>query len=116
MMPGDWVIIGFVVAIAIADVALIICKTPTISRRFRGIGYRLSFFPYAWGVLGGHFWGPHLDPLMGRWLASVAALVLIGLLLSGFHWALRTWADPPDWVALLYLPCGVAAGIMLWPQ
>ena len=116
MVPADWFIVLGILVIAVVDVLFIVYKTPTISRRLRGIGYRVSFFPYAWGALGGHFWGPSMDPAFGSWWISVGLLIACGALVSGIHHAMLRWASPPDWTALLYLPCGIPAGIFFWPQ
>lgn len=95
MQPADWVIILGIAVIAAVDVLLIVYKTPTISRRFRAVGYRVSFFPYAWGVLGGHFWGPSMDPAFGSWWISIGLLIGLGLVLSVAHHAMLRWVDPP---------------------
>jgi len=115
MSGADWFILAGVAVIAIVDVIFVVRTTPTISRRFRSYGYRVSFFPYAWGVLGGHFWGPDLDPLLGNWWASVGILLSAGGVLSLVHWLLLK-LDPPDWTPLLYIPAGVVAGVFMWPQ
>ena len=116
MSPADWSIIVGVLVIAAIDVLFIFYKTPTISNRFRAIGRQLSLFPYMWGVLGGHFWGPDLEPPFNNWWASIGLLLAIGSVLSGVHWIIRRWTVPPEWLVLLYLPCGTVAGIFLWPQ
>ena len=116
LLPADWSIIIGITLIGVIDVLFIVHKTPTISRRFRAVGYRLSFLPYAWGAIGGHFWGPHRLPAFGSWWWSIATLALFGLALSVVHRIMLRWVDPPDWVPLVYLPCGAVMGVFFWPQ
>lgn len=116
MTPADWFIIVGIAVIAIADVWLIVCSTPTISRRFRLYGRKVSSFPFAWGVLGGHFWGPDMEPAFGSWVASIGALLLSTVWMGVMHWAFWRKSLPPAWSAVVYLGLGVAAGIFFWPQ
>lgn len=115
MTPADWLIAVTIATVSILDVGLVLWHYPTVSRRMRLIGREVAFFPYAWGVLGGHFWGPHVEPVFISQLGSILLLIGIGLAFVGFH---RLWREygAPGWAALLYLPAGVPAGIFLWPQ
>ncbi len=114
MRPGDVAILFVVMVIAVIDLILVLLSVQTISRRMRSIGRRVAFLPYSWGVFGGHFWGPHRPPLLGSWWASIGLLIGTGVVLSLVHWFARRWI--PKWSVLLYLLCGIPAGIYLWPQ
>jgi len=112
----DWIILGTIAAIAVSDVALMRRGIPTYSNRLKAWGSRLSFFPYAWGVLGGHFWSP-LEPVVS-WQVTIAVLPTIGIALSLTHLLLRKpgwgWVK---WLPLLaYFPAGVPVGAILWAQ
>ena len=116
LMLTDWAIIGVLAVISVFDVIAAIMDTPTISNRFRVYGKRLSFLPYMWGVLAGHFWGPHMEPLVGNWWISIGALILFGALISGIHLMMSKEIEPPGWLPLAYVPLGIAPGICFWPQ
>jgi hypothetical protein len=116
MQPADWSIILGLVAITAVDVLFIVYRSPTISNRFRMIGRKVSFFPYAWGALGGHFWGPPMQPAFGNWWASIGILLGVGVLLSLAHFLVLLYSKPPPWVSLLYIPCGIPLGMFFWPQ
>lgn len=82
----------------------------TISGQARETGIqRVSGLPFAFGVLGGHFWGP-ADVLPG-WTPFL--LIPIAVLLSVIHRKLlpKTW-----WVAMLHVVIGLGAGAVLWSQ
>jgi len=85
----------------------------TESGILRRAGRAFVAFPIAWGVLGGHFWGPSHD-LFGPW----SPLYLVGatVVLSSAHLILRRFLKIPAWSALVYLILGIPMGAMLWPQ
>lgn len=117
MQITDIIIICVVAAIAISDVVFVCLGIPTYSRRIKHWGERISFFPYTWGVLGGHFWSPLDAPVVDlAWWWVLAALVTIGLAFTGLHLALRPrWPNAMRWAPLvLYLPAGVPVGVVFW--
>lgn len=116
MFPADVAIITSILIIAAIDVAFILDQAPTISKRFRDIGRKVSFLPYSWGVLGGHFWGPTLPPAFGGWWASIGFLLVGGAVVTAGHFLILRVFTPPGWLSLVYLPFGAVAGIVLWPQ
>ena len=116
MIFTDVFIISILVAIAIFDIWLLASGNKTISNRMRLVGERVSFAPYSWGAIGGHFWGPDGEPAFGNWWASIGLLLAIGAALTGIHLLLRRWEKLPGWFSLTYLLCGIPAGLLLWPQ
>jgi len=116
MTTTDWIILAIIAAIAASDAVLMARGLPTYSRRLRDWGARISFLPYAWGVLGGHFWSP-LGPAVDWW-AALAVLPVIGLILCGVHhFMLEIDRQMAGWLPLLaYFPIGVLAGAVLWAQ
>lgn len=115
----DWLILLFIVAIALSDLLLIWQHLPPYSRRLRIIGRHVSFFPYAWGVLGGHFWGP--VPALTHthtWWVQLALLLAFGGAFTLVHLALRkAWPWASGLLPLLaYLPLGVVIGMLVWSQ
>jgi len=112
----DWIVLGIIAAIAVSDVVLVWYRIPTYSQRMRVWGSRVSFFPYAWGVLGGHFWAP-MDPIMDWWVTLIG-LVVIGLALSALHAILRRleWRFVKWLPVCVYLPAGIPIGAVLWSQ
>ena len=113
----DWLIVAFIAAIAVSDLALVWRRMPPYSRRLRDIGRRVSFFPYAWGVLGGHFWGP-VPALTHTWWLQLTLLLTFGGAFTLLHLALReVWPKASGLLPLLvYLPLGVVAGMLVWSQ
>ena len=116
-MLTDWFIGGTIAVIALFDVYLLLAHRKTISRRMRKHGRNIVAMPWAWGVLGGHFWGPDgVDPALGGYGPSVGLLVAVGATLVGVHLLVRRWLKLPTWWPLIYLVCGIPCGIWLWPQ
>jgi len=119
MTVTDWVILAGVLLIAVSDVILLVTHNKTISNRFRYYAKNISFSAYAWGSLGGHFFGPHLEPAFGNWWASIGCLVGIMLVLALNHWfILSRYLERClfDGFSLLYFIIGIPCGIFFWPQ
>lgn len=109
MIITDAISLSIVVLITVADLWLLRWQHPTISQRLR----QMSFTPFAWGALAGHFWGPDYAPVGNWWLS-------IGLLLGScaVAWCLRpaVWGKPWRWSFVLYMLAGVFPGARFWPQ
>lgn len=112
----DWFILALIAVVSVFDIYLLLAKKSTISKRMRKHGTQISALPYSWGVLGGHFWGPDLNPLNNSWLISILTLVGAGAVLAGLNYLLSRLLYMPKWVLLLYLIAGIPAGVFLWPQ
>lgn len=117
MILTDWLILGIVAFIAVSDLWLMWAGLPTYSRSLRELGKKVSFFPYAWGVIGGHFWGP-IEKVFHVWwqvllllLGLGIAVSLAGLVVQGLHLRRGHWLP-----LLLYLPIGLCAGAVIWAQ
>jgi len=118
MNPTDWYTLAILAVIAVTDTVLLLRKKKTYSERQKTWWRRVAFMPYMWGVLAGHFGGPGLPWALGGPWASIAALVAVGLGLTGAH---RLWAhfiekDPPWWTFIIYQVVGIPCGVLLWPQ
>lgn len=88
----------------------------TESGILRRIGARFAGIPFAWGALGGHFWGPSWDPPGERWIWA-CGLGAMALALTGLHYLIRrTQLRPPTWFAVVYLVVGIPSGAVMWPQ
>lgn len=85
----------------------------TESGILRRAGRSFVAIPLAWGILGGHFWGPQFT-----WLGFWGPIVLIGIagLLSWHHFILRRFLKIPAWFGLVYVVLGVFLGATFWPQ
>lgn len=117
MNPSDVTIIALLALIVVVDLLLLALNYPTISNKVRVYGRLWASFPYAWGVLGGHFWGPNnTSPIFVSDLTSAGVLLLSCALIGVFHRVIDEFADPPDWATLVYIPIGIPAGVFLWPQ
>lgn len=109
------IIYATLASVAISDVALMWRGIPTYSRTLKELGARVSFFPYAWGVLGGHIWSP--APVLDiPWWAILFILVSIGLALTAIHLIMRGWhLWWVRWLPLaVYLPIGIPIGAVIW--
>jgi len=110
-------LIAFIIgSIAVTDLLLMRFLRSSYSVRFREWGQKLSFFPFAWGCLAGHFWSPWDLPqiVLSPW-AIVSILVGIGIFLSLANLVLRWAFTETRWLGLfLYFPLGVLAGVMFW--
>lgn len=112
----DWFILGSILAIVGVDIALVSMERPTVSKRLRFYGERVAAFPFAWGALGGHYWGPSHGPIGGNWVTSVTLLILCTFgAVVGHRW-LRLVFNMPRWFAVFWLLPGIAAGAIFWPQ
>lgn len=112
----DWFIFGTIMGIAVADLFFLWVRTKTISNRLRYYGYEWASFPFAWGALGGHFWGPPGSPFLGSWFASIGALVVCMFVVMVLHWQVRDKLDVPAWSVVFWILPGIAAGAHFWPQ
>jgi len=112
----DWFILATVFSIAAVDLALVFFEAKTISNRTRAYGSKWASFPFAWGVLGGHFWGPGGGPLLGSWVWSISLLIACALGAMVIHRWARLEFSLPAWSVSFWLIPGFAAGFLLWPQ
>jgi len=85
----------------------------TESGILRKAGRAFVGIPIAWGILGGHFWGPSHD-LFGKWGPLYLVMGTVALTVS--HFILRRFLRIPAWSALVYFILGIPMGAMLWPQ
>lgn len=115
MHPADWLIIIIVLVVSILDVVFVVLKTPTVSRRMKVIGNRLSLAAYVWGALGGHFWGVVEEPLLAPWYVALGVLIGVGVALAGVHWLWWRFLDAPDWLPFGHLIIGCGMGAVLIP-
>lgn len=116
-MLTDWFIGATIGVIALFDVYLLLSPHKTISRRMRKHGRHIVTLPWAWGVVGSHFWGPDgLEPVLGSYGASAGIMAGIGVCLGVLHWITAKYIKFPRWWPLLYLLVGIPCGIWFWPQ
>lgn len=87
----------------------------TESGIMRKIGNSFVGVPFAWGALGGHFWGPSWDPPGPYWVWPLS-LCCIALVLSALHYVGRRYLYFKPWFAVLYVVAGVPLGALMWPQ
>jgi hypothetical protein len=88
----------------------------TESGIMRRVGARFAGIPFAWGALGGHFWGPSIELPGDAWFWAVG-LGGLAIGITGIHFLIRrTFLRPPQWFALVYLVAGIPAGAVLWAQ
>lgn len=114
-MVTDLFIVGVVALISGVDVWFAVGKPKTISRRLRKHGRSVAAIPFAWGYLGGHFFGPLVGFSVHIGL-SLGALVVGGALASLLHrFVLQRFTASP-WLGVLWLLVGIGAGTYLWPQ
>jgi len=106
-----------VVTIAVlsaVDIWLAVNRHPedTISVIMRRWSSRWFVMPWAWGVLGGHFFGPEL-PGLPDWTAL--GLIPMALAMTYLGWA-RVVRVPVEGGHMLWLVLfGIACGALLWP-
>lgn len=116
-MVTDIITVGILTFVAISDVALLLLKLPTFSKRFRVWGKQLASPTYVWGVLGGHFWGPVGFNPLGGWVSSITVLIASVIMVAIIHRRIiHEWPEMPLWLILFYIPIGIAPGAFLWPQ
>lgn len=113
MTITDWVIILAVTLVAGVDVYLLMSPYETISTRMKNIAQKVSIGAYAWGSLGGHFFG-WVDSFYFHWGLSLGLLLLIGFGLSGFQLAKNNWQQP-IWAPAAYFLVGFVLGVYLIP-
>lgn len=116
MTIADWFIIGCLLVIIVVDVIFVAREEKTISNRMRRVGREVAALPFAWGVLGGHFYGPTNEPMLGSWVVSIGCLLLVTVFVGMLHMFLRNNSDLPAWSVLMYVPLGIPAGALFWPQ
>jgi len=116
MTAADWIIIAILASIIIADIVLVVRKQKTISNRLRMIGQGCAVVPFSWGVLAGHFWGPHCQPVFGSYWISIQVLLVACVFVALLHAALDKYAELPNWISLVYVTMGLSAGVFFWPQ
>ena len=88
----------------------------TISGRMRLWGSETAFFPYVYSVMAGHFWGPWRsgDIVNFDFVMSMFFLILIAGAVSGIDAVLKQNSiNVSMWV---WIPVGVLAGAICWPQ
>ncbi len=90
----------------------------TESNILRKFGRQVGGAPFAWGVLGGHFWGPDgITPFFGP-TASPVFLLMLALVLSIFHVLAKhiLIEKYTNALVLIYLIAGLPLGAIFWPQ
>lgn len=116
MKTTDLIIILLGSVISISDIVLVLLHTPTYSQRLKWWGHRVSFIPFFFGVLGGHFFGA-LNGVL-PWQITVFWILFIGLGLTAIHTMIME-ADRQigKWMAVTaYIPAGIVTGVFLWVQ
>ena len=109
----DVIILASILGLGLYDVvpaAFTPDKADTISERIRHHTGRWWVQPLAWGVLGGHWWGPPIPrPPWGP-----LTLLLLGLSLLALC-AARVW-ERERWGVrdLVLFLCGIPLGALLW--
>jgi hypothetical protein len=111
----DWVVGVVLVVIGLADWFFATSRIPPTARRVQSYSWRLSAMPFAWGVALGRVFAPPFGPPEDQLLVMVGALVGLGGLVGCLHYVLAKFADVPNWFSLIYVPCGVLPGMLLWP-
>lgn len=87
----------------------------TISEVLRYAGRRVPVIPYAWGVLGGHFWAG-VDTGMGPWVElriTLWSLWVVGIL--SIWWYYNDYQLGP-WSGVGVILVGILVGCFLWSQ
>lgn len=88
----------------------------TISSVMRDWAHELPILAYAWGVLGGHFFWGHPEPVTTETGDLVLLLfsVWVGVILN---FAYQDGAkDLPLWVWIVIVMAGLVAGHFFWSQ
>lgn len=86
-------------------------RWPTMSMVFRDDGKQWLIFPFGWGVLGGHWWGPW--PRMWGWdvivfVGSIAAVLARDIV---NRWHPKPLAKAWTFLALVF---GALVGALFW--
>jgi len=111
----DWVIGVVLVVIGLADWFFATSRIPPTARRVQSYSWRLSAMPFVLGVTIGRAFAPPFGPSENQLLWVVGAFVGLGVMVMALHWVLVRFADVPNWFSLIYVPCGVLPGMLLWP-
>lgn len=111
----DWVIGVVLVVVGLADWFVVTARIPNTSRRVSSYSWRLSALPFSLGVVVGRVVAPPFGPAAGEVLWMAGAFVGVGFGVWAFHAVLWRFVDLPNWFSLIYLPCGVLPGMLLWP-
>ncbi len=111
-----WVMIAATSALVAWDVYVAFFnreRGDTISRAMHRSGSAFAGLPFAWGVLGGHFWG--VPVVETPWW--VAALGLSALLSTAVivHRVTRRVLVESGWLLLPWMLLGAVSGWLLWP-
>jgi hypothetical protein len=119
----NWSRITTAVIIVIATVGLIVfdivkavddAPRDTLSAVILTWGFKVSFVPFFFGVLGGHFFIPSkLKTALWKYIVLGSIFLTCGLVgtlvnnLVGFQW----WTHP-----MMMVSIGFSSGALLWPQ
>jgi len=88
----------------------------TISGRLRDWGSSVAFLPFAWGVLGAHFWLTNETAWIAMPWAAVA-LVGAGACCTVGHFLARRFGFRfAGILPIVYIAAGMVLGVGLWPQ
>lgn len=111
----DWVIGVLLVVIGLADWFFATSRMPPTARRVQSYSWRLSAMPFSFGVALGRVFAPPCGPPEDQLLLVVGGFCVLGLAIVIFHNILAKFLDVPNWFSLIYIPCGILPGMLLWP-
>lgn len=114
-MLVDWVIGVVLAVVGLVDWFLVTARIPDTARRVGSYSWRLSALPFVIGIAVGRGVAPDFGPPAAELVNMAAALAGIGVVVIVFHTVLWRFVDLPNWFSLIYLPCGVLPGMLVWP-
>lgn len=111
----DWVCTVVMLVLGMADWFIASARMPHTARRLTSYSWRVSVLPLALGAILGRVVAPDLGPPADELWYMVAAFVGLAVSLWVFHFVLEKWLDIPNWFSVIYIPCGIPPGMLLWP-
>ena len=112
MTATDIIIVASIVCLVLYDIVVATDRVSgnTLSERIRDAAWRMPFYPFAAGVLCGHwFWNG--DPIVAGW-PRAAALVIVGV--AALIVDRKRLLPPVN--PIFALAAGVPVGRILWAQ